>query len=120
MSEKIIIKGLKVPTIIGVHQWEQAIKQTLILDLELDSPPFREIANYDDIEQALDYQKVAEWIHNFGSINSFKLIETFASKLADSLANEFNIRKIAISLEKHQAIDDVKYVGVKLERDYNC
>lgn len=119
MTDTVIIKGLKVPTIIGIHPWEQAIKQTLILNLELQSPSFREIANYDNIEQALDYQKVAKWIQDFGINNSHNLIETFVSKLADALAEEFKIPKIAIMLEKHQAIDDVQFVGVKIERSYN-
>ncbi|MBT4963983.1 MAG: dihydroneopterin aldolase [Francisellaceae bacterium] len=119
MADTVIIKGLKVPTTIGIHPWERTIKQTLILHLELESPSFSKIANYDEIDQALDYQKVSEWIQQFSRNNSYKLVETFISKLSDELANEFSIPKIVISLEKHQAIENANFVGVQLERNYN-
>ena len=118
MTNTIIIKGLKVPTIIGIHSWEKAIKQTLVLDVELTSPCFAKIAERDDIEKAIDYQSVANRILKFGDDNNYNLIETFASELADVIAKDFSISNIKVTIEKHGAIDDVAYVGVSLERSF--
>ena len=58
----VIITGLEVATTIGAYDWEQDIKQTLIIDLEL-SCDVSEVAKDDDLKDAIDYAKISTLIY---------------------------------------------------------
>ncbi len=53
----VFIRGLRLETIIGIHDWEKRLRRPVVLDLEMASNIARAAAT-DRIEDALDYDAV--------------------------------------------------------------
>lgn len=112
----IYLHGLKCECTIGVWDWEKAIKQTLVLDIELATDAAKAAVN-DNLNDALDYQAITKRVQAFASDNAFELIETLAEKLAALILNEFDTTWVKIKLDKGRAVAGVKNVGVLIERN---
>ena len=111
----IYLHGLTCHCTIGVWEWEKAITQTLVLDIDLASNNSKAAAN-DDLKDALNYQAVTERVCAFAQDSRFELIETLAEKLADLILTEFETDWVRIKIDKGQAVKGVKNVGVIIER----
>ena len=114
-SDTIFLRGLTVECVIGFIDWERRVKQTVVIDLELPvdcgSASIR-----DEVEDTLDYKKVAKRVIAFVEASEFKLVETLAHRLALLLLEEFRIAWIRLSVNKPGAIRGSKDVGVSIER----
>ena len=113
--DKIEISGIRVDTIIGVYDWEQRIKQRLDIDLEL-GVDLTAAASSDDLECAIDYQAVTEYVIEFCDAQHFKLIEALAHHLAEELLASFPLKALRIKLSKPGALNAAKSVAVILTR----
>ena len=113
--DKIIIEQLRVDTIIGVHESEQSVKQTLIITVELCCD-VKKAAAKDRLSDAVDYVQIANRITAFAAEHQFQLIETFAEQLAQLLLREFSIDGVKIDLRKTSAIPQALSAGICIER----
>lgn len=112
----IFLRGLEVECIIGFIDWERRVKQTVVIDLEL--PVDCSIAaTRDEVEDTLDYKKVAKRVIAFIEGSEFKLVETAAHRLALTLLEEFGIEWVRLSINKPGAIRGSRDVGVSIERN---
>ena len=115
MNDNLSIEGLKVDTIIGVYQWEREVKQSVIIDLVLETKSTSSGLE-DSIEFAVDYVAVSDMVSNLVRSSSFLLIETLAEAIAGKLLKEFAIRSIRLKLSKPSAIQNAANVGITIER----
>ena len=114
-SDIIFLRGLEVECIIGFIDWERRVKQTVVLDLEL--PVDCATASLrDEVEDTLDYKRVAKRVIAFVEASEFKLVETLAHRLALLILEEFDVQWIRLSVNKPGAIRGSKDVGVSIER----
>lgn len=115
--DRLLIENLIVATRIGVYDWEQEIRQSLVLDLVLQLPSgmVTAAAQHDQLNQALDYAALSGRIHQFAETSSFRLIETFAEKLAALLLKEFPLSKITLTVRKPAALATAQ-VALVIER----
>ncbi|MGR5501150.1 dihydroneopterin aldolase [Vibrio sp. DNB22_10_4] len=113
--DKVFIEQLEVITTIGVYDWEQEIKQKLILDIEMahDNAP---AGKSDDVADALDYSKVSEAVLNHIENGRFLLVERVAEEVAAIIQKQFNVPWVKIRLAKPGAVPQAKSVGVVIER----
>ncbi|MDD5383356.1 MAG: dihydroneopterin aldolase [Gallionella sp.] len=111
----IFLRELKVTTLIGVYEWEKRVPQTLQLDLDIALPDSR-ACQTDNINDALDYSKVAQHIQTVLSEGHFSLLETLAEHIAQIILKDFNAPWVKVSVAKLQAIRNCKMVGVSIER----
>ncbi|GAL32637.1 dihydroneopterin aldolase [Vibrio maritimus] len=113
--DKVFIEQLEVITTIGVYDWEQEIKQKLILDIEMahDNAP---AGKSDDVADALDYSKVSEAVLNHIENDRFLLVERVAEEVAAIIQKQFNVPWVKIRLAKPGAVPQAKSVGVVIER----
>ncbi|MGF1772007.1 dihydroneopterin aldolase [Vibrio wakamikoensis] len=113
--DKVFIEQLEVITTIGVYDWEQEIKQKLILDIEMahDNAP---AGKSDDVADALDYSKVSEAVLNHIENGRFLLVERVAEEVAAIIQKQFNVPWVKIRLAKPGAVPQAKGVGVVIER----
>jgi dihydroneopterin aldolase len=111
----IFLHGLTVECTIGFIDWERLVKQTVVLDLELPVD-CRNAALRDEVEDTLDYKKVAKRVIAFVEASQFKLVETLAHRLALLVLEEFGIAWIRLSVNKPGAIRGSRDVGVSIER----
>lgn len=111
----IFIRDLRIDTVIGIYDWERAIKQTIHLDLEMATDIAR-AASSDRIEDTLDYKAVAKRIIAFVEGSSFQLVETLAERITELVREEFAVPWLRLTLNKGGAVRGAQGVGVIIER----
>lgn len=111
----IFLRELKVTTLIGIYEREKAMPQTLQLDLDIAMPNSRACLS-DDINDALDYAKVAQHIQTVLSEGHFSLLETLAEHIAQIILKDFQAPWVRVSVAKLQAIRQCNRVGICIER----
>jgi len=114
-GDTIFLRGLAVECIIGFIDWERLVKQTVVIDLELPVD-CSNASIRDEVEDTLDYKKVAKRVIAFVEASEFKLVETLAHRLALLVLEEFDIAWIRLSVNKPGAIRGSRDVGVSIER----
>jgi 7,8-dihydroneopterin aldolase/epimerase/oxygenase len=113
--DTIFLRALEVECIIGFIDWERRVKQTVVIDLELPVD-CRAASIRDEVEDTLDYKKVAKRVIAFIEASEYKLVETLAHRLAMTLLEEFGIEWVRLSINKPGAIRGSRDVGVSIER----
>ena len=111
----IRIRGLKVETIVGVHDWERKLLRPVVIDLELATDAAR-AAKGDALADALDYDAVAQAVSAFVGASRFQLIETLAQRLAEKLQKDFAVTWLKLELHKPGAVAGAQDVSVSIER----
>ena len=111
----IYLHGLKIDATIGIWEWEKAIKQTVVIDLDMGAD-IRKAASSDDVKDTLNYKAVAKRIQQFVEDSSFELVETLAEKIAEIILSEFDVPWVRVKLNKPGAIRGSRDVGVLIER----
>ncbi|MDO5388262.1 MAG: 2-amino-4-hydroxy-6-hydroxymethyldihydropteridine diphosphokinase [Clostridia bacterium] len=99
---KVIIEKLDCFGRHGVLKEENILGQrffvTCIMATDFDSA-----AETDNINKAVNYANVSQFITSYVKENIFKLIETLSSKLADEILVNFNVNSVTIKIEKPSA-----------------
>lgn len=111
----VFLRGLRIETVIGIYDWEKAIKQPVVLDLEMSSDVARAAAS-DHIDDAVNYKAVSKRLKQFVSESRFELVETLAERCAGIIRDEFGVGWVRLSLNKVGAVSDAVDVGVVIER----
>jgi dihydroneopterin aldolase len=114
--DKIFIKQLGVFMTIGVHAWEQSIRQKLLIDLEV-SWPTQKAGAADDYQQTLCYAAIAERLEAKFSAQPCALIETVAEQTAQLILHEFGAPRVQVTVEKPSALPQAQTVGVTIVRE---
>lgn len=110
----LFIRSLPVDCIIGVHAYERASRQRLLVSLTLETD-FTDPARTDDVDRAVDYTALAEQITSFAREGGYALIETLAERLADHLFVP-PIERLELEIIKPAAIGATREVGVRVHR----
>ncbi|MXP56403.1 dihydroneopterin aldolase [Pantoea sp. Mhis] len=114
----LYIEQLIVFTKIGIYDWEQRIKQKLLIDIEMEWKKYCSNTNNYDINQYLNYETIADSILIYVQNQNFTLIEHVAEKLANLLISRFHSSGVRIKVSKPGAIAQATMVGVRIERGY--
>lgn len=115
-TDTIFLTNLKVKTIVGIWEWERRIRQTVSIDLELGAD-IRRAAASDNIEDTLNYKKVAKRVQQFVTESEFQLVETMAEKIAATILAEFDVPWVQVRVNKPGAIRGAREVGVLIRRE---
>ncbi|MCS0198761.1 dihydroneopterin aldolase [Vibrio alginolyticus] len=113
--DKVFIEQLEVITTIGVYDWEQQIKQKLVLDIEM-AHHNKPAGKSDDVQDALDYSQVSEAVLNHIENGRFLLVERVAEEVAELIMLRFSVPWVKIRLAKPGAVPQARAVGVVIER----
>lgn len=111
----IFINELRVDTVIGVWEWERRIRQTLVMHVEM-GVDISFAGETDDLSKTVDYKAVNDRVRSFTSKSEFKLVETLAEKISEIILKEFGVRWLKLTISKQGVLDDVKDVGIIIER----
>lgn len=113
--DRVFINDLRVATVIGVYDWERAIRQTVSIDVEMHSDVAKAAAS-DSIDDALDYKAVAKRLIAFVGQSDFQLVETLAERCAEIVLGEFDVSWLRLRIAKPGAVRGSREVGVVIER----
>ena len=111
----VYIRDLRVDTVIGIYDWERAIRQTVRIDLDL-ATDIRKAADTDNIDDTLSYKTVAKRVAEFVRESEFLLIETLAERIASLILAEFSTPWLRLTIGKPGAVTGSSEVGVMIER----
>jgi dihydroneopterin aldolase len=111
----IYLRELKVEAVIGVHNWEQQIKQLITLDVEL-ACDIRKAAHSESVSDSIDYADVANKIKQLVVDKKFVLLETLVENIAALLLQAYKINWVRVRANKIAAVQHVKEIGIVIER----
>ena len=95
----VSVRDLSVEAVIGVHDWEREITQTLVFTAEM-AADVRSTAEHDDLADALDYSAVARTIASVVQDGRFRLIETAAERVAERLLADHPVAWLRLEVRK--------------------
>lgn len=113
--DKIVVKQLKLETIIGLFPWERVVRQRVLVDLEMEVDIVK-AALTDDLEFVVNYAEVCERVTLLADEGQFKLLETFVERIAEMILRDFDVSWIRVSVHKTDVMPQVASVGVQIER----
>ncbi|MCT8859666.1 dihydroneopterin aldolase [Shewanella xiamenensis] len=113
--DKVLIRQLRIDTVIGVYEWEKKIHQSLFLDLDM-AWDNKAAAVTDDYQYALCYETVSNRLTQLITEKPIELIETVAERIALCLLTEFKVSWVKVVVMKPGAVPSAASVGVEIER----
>jgi dihydroneopterin aldolase len=113
--DAIVIRDLRVEALIGIHRRERHATQTVTVDLEIGVPGSAVFAS-DQVADTIDYEQVALRIRALAAGGHFRLVETFADRIAALLLNDFGAPWVKVSAAKVGVLANARFVGVTIER----
>lgn len=114
-SDRIVIRNLQVPTLIGVYDFERTALQTLRLDVTLYTDISQAGAS-DDVARTLDYGAVAETVQTFGAAATYQLLEAFAEQLCQRLFRQYPTARIDLVIHKDGCIPHAQGAELHISR----
>lgn len=122
-EDKVFVKDLKVPCIIGVNPWERLEKQNVVINLTL----YKKAGNVvqqgaiEDVDSpafisAYDYRKVANAVTEYVEKSDFKTVEAFVTAIAKVVCKDCGVDKVTVRAEKPSALTFAKAAGVEITR----
>ena len=113
--DAIFIRDLRVEALIGIHRRERHAMQTVSVDLEIGVPGEAVFAS-DKVADTIDYEQVTLRIRELAASGHFRLVETFADRIAQLLIGDFGAPWVKVSAAKLGVLASAKLVGVSIER----
>ncbi len=113
--DAILIRDLRVEALIGIHRRERHVKQTLSIDLDIGLPGNAVFAS-DKVADTIDYEQVALKIRELAGGGPYRLVETFADRVATLLIQDFGAPWVKVSASKIGILPNARLVGVTIER----
>jgi dihydroneopterin aldolase len=99
VTDKVSIRELRVSAVIGVHDWEREIEQTLVFAVDMAADVAKAAAS-DRISDALDYSAVAQTVTDVVTQGEFQLIETAAERVARQLLADYPLGWVRVEVAK--------------------
>ena len=113
--DSILFRDLRVEVLIGIYKRERHVPQIVSIDLDIGIPGTTVFAS-DRVADTIDYAQVAIKIKALGASGHFKLVETFADRIAKLLIDDFKAPWVKVSAAKIGILPNAKFVGVSIER----
>lgn len=113
--DSILVRDLRVEVLIGIHKRERHVAQVVSIDLDIGLPGEAVFAS-DRVADTIDYEQVALRIKALAASGHFKLVETFAERIAKLLTDDFKAPWVRVSAAKIGILPNAKFVGVSIER----
>ena len=111
----VYLRDLRIPTVIGVFEWERRVRQIIAIDLDM-ACDVACAARTDALADALDYKAVARRLTGFVEESRFQLVETLAEHIAELVRREFRVDWVRVRINKTGAVRGARDVGVIIER----
>lgn len=112
--DTITISDLEVFYCVGVPDDERATPQRLLLTVEMEHD-FRAAVAEDNLGETIDYFAVSQHLVKFGEGVHWKLIETLAVDIAQSVIDEFRVARVSVEVKKF-IIPQARHVSVHVTR----
>ena len=114
--DKIRIKNLRLPIIIGTLEHEQKFPQNVVFNIELEYD-MRKAGETDNLFDAVDYSAVERRIIEFVSASHFQLLEALGEGVVQNcLCVDERIQTVRIRITKPTAAVRAEAIELEIER----
>ena len=111
----VFIEGFAGSTVIGIHESELHLPQTILIDVCAGLPRVP-ACDTDRIADTLDYGRLRLRLQRLMSEHGVQLLEALAQRVAHIALDEFGARWVRVRVAKPRKFDDTAAVGVVIER----
>lgn len=113
--DKIHIKDIALPCIIGVNEDERHRKQEVVISVTLHTDTSK-AGNTDDFMDTVDYKAVKKRILALVEASSYFLVEALAEAVARVCLEFERVEQVDVIVEKPGALNFARTVGVEISR----
>jgi FolB domain-containing protein len=113
--DKVFIRDLKVRGILGIHDWERVTPRDIMINVTLFTDTQR-AAESDDINDCVDYSKMAQKIRAHAESAARMTVEALANDIAEICLQARGVTKAIVRVDKPGAVPEAASVGVEVER----
>lgn len=114
-GDRVLIRGLRAQTRIGLHDEEQERLQPVVIDLVAERRHLAACVS-DAVGDTIDYATVRARVLEHLRGHGRRLLEALAEDLAEILLREFGADWVRVQIVKPRKFEDVDAVGVCIER----
>lgn len=117
MSDKIILKGVRLDVHLGVPPEERSESQGVLVDIELTCDITR--AGYTDrFQDTIDYAAVRTTLAEVAARRPYVLVESLAESMAEAVLERFPAMQVRVLVKKPRALAHagVDWAGVEIVR----
>jgi dihydroneopterin aldolase len=111
----VFIEGFAGSTVIGIHESELHLPQTILIDVCAGLPRVA-ACDTDRIADTLDYGELRLRLRRLMSEHGVQLLEALAERVAQIALEDFGARWVRVRVAKPRKFDDTAAVGVVIER----
>ena len=111
----VFIEGFAGSTVIGIHESELHLPQTILIDVCAGLARVRACES-DRIGDTLDYGALRVRLQRLMAQHRVQLLEALAEQVAHIVLQEFGARWVRVRVAKPRKFDDTAAVGVVIER----
>ncbi len=117
MKDKVFIKNLVLPCIVGVTKEERTEKQNVIIDIEIFCD-LSQAGKTDDLNKSISYSEVQEQVTSAVAKGEFKLLESLAKTVASLILKNSLASQVTVAVKKEK-YGKKPVMGIEITRDRN-
>lgn len=113
IARSVFLREVEVICSIGLHDFERAEKQRVLIDVEVRLDPGNE-PTADTVEDTLDYDQVREAVITLAEAQHYDLQETLARRIFDAISAMKDVEGVAVTTQKPDVYPNCKTVAYRL------
>lgn len=113
VARSVFLREFEVICSIGLHDFERAEKQRVLIDVEVRLDPDNE-PTADTVEDTLDYDQVREAVITLAEAQHYDLQETLARRIFDRISAMKDVVGVAVTTQKPDVYPNCKTVAYRL------
>jgi len=113
IKRSVLIKDFIVNEIIGIHKHEKINKQKIIFNIAIDVNQ-NTLPDENNISSIVNYEKITNKLESLARYKNYNFLESLAEDSFKEIFEDKRINSIKIKIEKSDAIENAKSVGVEV------
>ena len=113
IKRSVLIKDFIINEVIGIHKHEKINKQKIIFNIVINIDQ-NTIPDENNILSIIDYEKITNKLENLAKYKNYNFLESLAEDSFKEIFEDNRINSIKIKIEKPDAIENAKSVGVEV------
>ena len=113
MARTVYLREVEVICSIGLHDFERAEKQRVLIDVDVRLDPDNE-PTADTVDDTLDYDQVREAVISLAEAQHYDLQETLARRIFDAISALKDVQGVAVTTQKPDVYPNCKTVAYRL------
>jgi len=113
IARTVFLREVEVICSIGLHDFERAEKQRVLIDVEVRLDPENE-PTADTVADTLDYDQVREAVISLAEAQHYDLQETLARRIFDAISALKDVEGVAVTTQKPDVYPNCKTVAYRL------